>query len=204
PPLGADPRSFGVARAGRVGTPDRARPLREHATRLGQLFRGDLRLLVQELHELEAELHALVGVVGHPQLHQQDGPAHYSEPDGRVPLRQSVDLCERVRVRIDHVVEEVGAEVHRGAQPVPVDPAILDEQPDVDRAQVANVVGEQRLLAAGIGRLVAAQRRYRVVLVGAVDEEYARLARLPGAVHDLPEYVARIELAYGLLGARVD
>src|SRR2546430_7060050 len=98
------------------------------------------------------------------------------------------------------------SEVHRGPQAVPIHITrrLVDEQPDVDRAEVADVIRKQRLLAAGIGRLVAAEMRNRIVVIGAVDVEHARLTRLPGTVDDLLEYVAGVELPYHLAGARMD
>jgi len=62
--------------------------------------------------------------------------------------REVVDLGQRVLVRVDDVVEEVSAEMHGRAHRVPIDAAVLHEQADVDRPEVADVVGEERLLAA--------------------------------------------------------
>src|SRR5437868_6415862 len=58
---------------------------------------------------------------------------------------------------------------------------MTDVVADVDRSQIADVVREQRLLTAGIGRLVGAQVRDGVVAVGFVDEEDAGLAGAPSA-----------------------
>src|SRR2546423_1807781 len=81
------------------------------------------------------------------------------------------------------------------AQPLPVDlaPTVLHEQPEIHRAEVAHVVGEQRLLAARVRGLVVAQVRHRVVVVRPVDEIHTRLTGLPRAVHDLAEHLAGIE-----------
>src|SRR5204863_4009205 len=90
------------------------------------------------------------------------------------------------------------------SQAIPVDVALLNEQPEVDRAEVADIVGEQWLLATRVRRLVAAEVRHRVVLVGSVDEIHAGLARLPGSVHDLTEHLAGVEPAYRRAGAGMD
>ena len=82
--------------------------------------------------------------------------------------------------------------------------AVLHERADVDGAEVADVVREQRLLAAGIGRLVAAEVRDRIVVVGLVDEEHARLAGLPRAVDHPVPHRPRLELAGDLAGLGVD
>src|SRR2546422_11137328 len=75
------------------------------------------------------------------------------------------------RSRVDHVIEEMRAQVNRRPQATPIDVAVLDEQSDVDRAEVADIVGKQRLLPAGIRRLVAAELRHGVVVVRPIDED---------------------------------
>src|SRR5207244_3486219 len=81
---------------------------------------------------------------------------------------------------------------------------LLHEQADVDGPQVADVVGKQRLLAAGVRGFVAAEARDRVVVVGPIDEVDTGLARPPCAVHDLPEHLARHKLAHRPAGTRID
>ena len=87
---------------------------------------------------------------------------------------------------------------------VPVDLPVAHEGADVDRAEVADVVRQERLLAAGIGGLVGAEVRDRIVVIGLVDEEHARLAGLPGAMDDLVPHLARLELADDLAGLGMD
>ena len=72
------------------------------------------------------------------------------------------------------------------------------------RAEVADVVRKERLLAARIRRLVLPEVRDRVVAVRLVDEEAARLARAPRAVDHLVPHRARVELAGDLAAARID
>src|SRR5207302_4964948 len=121
PPHRADALTPGPPRAARVRPPDRPLPLREHTALLRQLLRRRLRLLVHELHHLATERHTLVRVVGNPQPHEQIGPTHHAQADAADPLGQLVDLRQRILVGIDHVVEEVRAQVHHRAQPLPVD-----------------------------------------------------------------------------------
>src|SRR5689334_25367753 len=59
-----------------------------------------------------------------------------------------------------------------------------DKGAEVDRAQVAYVVGQQRLLSTRVGGLVLSQVGDRIVVVGLVDEEHAGLTGLPGAMND--------------------
>ena len=54
----------------------------------------------------------------------------------------------------------------------------FEHQGEVDRAEVAALVGEEGLLAAGVGRFEFADQRRRVVAVEAVEEDDARLAVL--------------------------
>ena len=63
------------------------------------------------------------------------------------------DLGERVLVHVDDVVEEVDGGPGDPAQPLPVDVAVFHHEGEVDRAEVAALVGQKRLLTAGIGRL---------------------------------------------------
>ena len=72
---------------------------------------------------------------------------------------------------------------------------------DVDRAEVADVVRKQRLLAARIRRFVLPDVRHRVVAIRFVDEEAAGLARSPRAVDHLVPDLARVELPGDLAAA---
>ena len=140
-----------------------------------------LGLDVDELHAAAAELDAFGRVVRDAQTHERVGEAHDAETDAADALGQRVDLGERILVDVDDVVEEVRGEMHVALHRIPVQHAVLHVVADVDRAEVADVVRKQRLLAARIRRLVRAQVRDRIVAVGLVDEEAARLARAPGA-----------------------
>ncbi len=195
---------LGPSRAGRIRTPDRPLPLGEEAALLGELLGGHLGLLIHELHHLAAERHPLLGVVADPQPDEEVRPTHHTESDAADPLRQRVDLGQRVLVCIDHIVEEVGAEVHHGPQALPVHVAVVHEQPQIHRPEIADVVRQERLLPARVGRLVTAEVWHRVEMVRPVDEVHTRLARLPGAVNDRAEHVARLELPDDRPGAGVD
>src|SRR5205814_202142 len=75
---------------------------------------------------------------------------------------------------------------------------------DVDRAEVAHVVGKQRLLTTWICRLVPSNVRHRIVAVRFVDEKASRLARSPRAVDHLVPNRARVELTRHLAVAWID
>src|SRR5215210_8307724 len=108
----------------------------------------------------------------------------------------------------------MGREVHYAPQFVPVDllsvipplraaslswgqalPGFFNKRTQVDRAEITHIVGEQRLLTAGIGGLIGPQVRHRIVVVGPIDEEHARLAGLPGTLDDQLPDLASPQLA---------
>jgi hypothetical protein len=126
--------------------------------------------------------------------------AQTDSPDARGEIG---DLRKRIPVDVDDVVEEVRAQVHGASQSIPIDLAIGHERADVDRAEVAHIVRQQRLLTARVGGLIPAEVRDRIVAIGLVDEEHAGLARLPCTVHDRLEDLASVELTNDLPRARV-
>ena len=155
------PHRAGSARPWARGRRSRPGPqmLRSHSGKTprsrGQPLRLDLGLLVHELLDLAAERDALLGVVGDAELDEQVGEAHDAEPDAADALGQVGDLGQRVLVGVDHVLEEVGREVDHLAQARPSRSApSLHEDAEVDRAEVADVVRQERLLAARVGGLV--------------------------------------------------
>ncbi len=112
----ADPLALGPAGGGLVGTPDAPLPLREDAPVPGQPLALDLGLVVDELLDPAAEVHALVRVVGNAELDEDVGEPHDAEPDAADALRQLGDLGQRILVGVDHVLEEVGRQVDHEAQ----------------------------------------------------------------------------------------
>ena len=89
-------------------------------------------------------------------------------------------------------------------QRFPIHLAVLHITTDVDRAEVADVVRQQRLLAAGICRHVLTDVRNRIEAVGFVDEEAAGLTGAPRAVDHLVPDCARVELSGHLAAAGID
>ena len=73
--------------------------------------------------------------------------------------------------------------------------AVAHELREVEGAEVARFVREERLLAARIRRFDGPELRRRVVAVDAVDEDEARVAVLPGVLDDAPEDGAGVALA---------
>ena len=87
---------------------------------------------------------------------------------------------------------------------VPIHLSVRDVITDVYRAQVADVVRQKGLLAAGICRFVLTDVGNRIVAIGFVDEEASRLAGPPGALDHPVPYHPRIELTGNFAGARID
>ncbi len=184
-----------VARARLVRAPDALGPLGERSAVAGETLRFLLAFDVDELHHLAAELHTLGRVVRDAEPDARVGEAHDAEPDAADALGERVDRLERVPVDVDDVVEEVRGEMDVRLEGVPIQLSVLHIEADVDRAEVADVVGEERLLAAGIRRFVSAETRHGVISIGFVDEEDAGLAGAPRAEdHAIPDG-ARVELA---------
>src|SRR3990172_8367731 len=81
-------------------------------------------------------------------------PAHGSQPDLPRLLRRLVDLLDRIAVHVDDVVEEAGAGGDHAGEPLPVEARLvavrLHELRQVQRAEVAGLVRQQRLLAARV------------------------------------------------------
>ncbi len=92
-------------------------------------------------------------------------------------------------------VDDVVQEVHRAVDHVPragiVDLAAGDHLGQVERPQVAGLVGQQRLLAAGVGGFDLPQVGDGVAPVDGVQEDDAGLAGGPGALDDEVEERAR-------------
>src|SRR5690606_9158367 len=115
-------------------------------------------------------------------------------------------------IGIDDIVEEVGRQPNYAAVLLPVDllvpgSSLLDVSPhesaDIDGSEIADIEGKEWLLTARIGRFVGSEMRYRVVVIGSIDEVDAGLARPPRILHDLFEDLARVELTRDRAGAGI-
>ena len=94
--------------------------------------------------------------------------------------------------------------VHQVGQGGVVDGAVLDHRGQVEGAQVAGLVGQQGLLAAGVGGLDVAQVGHGVAAVDRVQEDDAGLAGGPGALDDEVEEGGGLDLFHLFAGAGVD
>ena len=119
-PGGGDGRHRGVPERAAVPVnalgPVRERtPLLRQPRRLVPADRGD------ELHDLAAQIQRGLTVVGNPELDQEVRPAHHAETDPAVPVDLVHDLRQRVRVHLDHVVQETHPQANRPLQRIPGD-----------------------------------------------------------------------------------
>src|SRR5450759_3479702 len=202
---GRDRGDGGVAHAGARGAvEDGALEVGEHAALAGQLLAGRAGLVVDEAHDIAGDLAGVFGVVRHLEAQQHVGEAHDAETDLAVALGHPLDLGQRVAIDVDDVVEKAHGGAHDAAQGAVVDVAVGHDPAEIDGAQVAALVGQQRLLAAGVGALDLAELRRGVVGVDAVDEDDAGVAVLPGERDHGLEHGAGAQGAYHVAGARVD
>ena len=129
-----DALTCGISGARLVRTPNALFPLGEHATQQCQALALDLGLFVHKAHELAGQLDGVFGMVGNAELHEQVGPPHDSQPDATNAVCKFGDLRQRIPVRVDHVLEEMGAQMHDLPQRVPIQLTVFHKHADVDRS----------------------------------------------------------------------
>ncbi len=198
-----DRRGVGVAQLAPLFLPVGTFPSREHAALFREHFRSEVRFVVQDLHDLFAECAAFVGVVADAELEQRIRETHHAKADATRRLRHVVDLRQRVLVDLDDVVEETRGAVDDLFEAIPVERCVLalalDQDAQVNGAQVAGVIRVKRLFAARVRRFDEADVLDRVPLVDAVDEDDAGLATLVSVLEDhFPDLADGDELAGSL------
>ncbi len=164
-------------------------PVGEAATSAGKLLAAQVRFLIDEFHEALAPGHAEGAVVRHVQGEQGVCEPHDAQADLAIGLAHLVDLGQGISVRVDHVIKEPNAVAHRLAHGLPINfglrcTRMLHEAAEIQAAEIAGLMREQGLLAAGVGGFDAANVRRGIVLIDSVDENDSRLARLPGVLGD--------------------
>ena len=118
------------------------------------------------------------------ELQEQVGKAHDPQADLAGLEGAALDLLQGKFVGVDDVVQEMDGGVHHVRQFGVIDGAVFDRRGQIERAQVAGLVGQQGLLAAGVGGLDLAQLGHGVAAVDRVQEDDAGLAGGPGALDD--------------------
>ena len=210
-------------RAGRRDRRDRRVPHRAHVLEDGLAPVGEgpalfgepgglvVGLLLEERHQLCREVDRLIAVVGDAQREQQIRPPHDAEPDAPVRLDGPVDGRQRVRVHLDHVVEEANGEPNDSLHLFPIDrPRTIGRLPrelrHVEGTEVTGLVPQEGLFAAGVCRLDQAHLRRGVggARVDPVDEDHARIAGAPGRAHDTIKDLLRGEAPHLQPGVGID
>src|SRR3990172_5208384 len=141
-------------------------------------------------------------MVGYAEADEEVGKAHHAEAYLPVRLGYGLYLLDGVLVHLDDVVEEMNGILHDLLEPCPVEPVAVAvgcyQAAQVNRAQVAGLVRQERLLSAGVRRFYLADMRRRVIGVHLVYVDYAGVAVLPGHLHYLVEDFPRVERAHRL------
>ena len=204
---GRDGGGGGVAVGAEVGLAEHGLGVGGEGSALGcELFGRAARLVAHELHDALGQIHGGLGVVSDAELEEQVGPAHDAQADLAVLADHLGDLGQRVDRGVDDVVEKANREMDDAAQLVPVNLGIVAvfalgvALAEVDGAEVAGFVGEQWLLAAGVGGFDLAQGGGGIVPIDAVEEDNARIAGLPRLLDQEVEDLACIELVQHLPG----
>ena len=144
----------------------------------GQTGRGGVAFGIDEAHDALGQGDARLGIIGDAQLEEQVGKAHDAQADLAVAAHGLVDAFQREARGVDDVVQEAHGQMHHLLQAVPVDTgrggifvmlvAGHKEAGQIDGAQVAGLVGQQGLFAAGVGGFDLALGGRGVVAVDAV------------------------------------
>ena len=135
---------------------------------------------------------ALVGVVGHPERHQQRAEICVAEPELAERAGVLRDLVGRVRGIIDEDILRRDHHVHRVAECAHVElAAIVDELHQVERREIARRVVQMHVLAARIRRVDAAAGGAGVPGVDGGVELHAGVAACVRGLGDHVEHLAR-------------
>ncbi len=150
------------------------------------------------------ESHGLGAVVGHAEGGEHFGQAHEPQPDLAARPGRLFEFVERIAADVDDVVEEPHRHLDDVGQAVPVHTPVGGAVGEVDRAEVAGFVGQQRHLPARVGRFDAPQVGKRVGAVDGVQEQQTGIAAsMRGLAHGVEEVRCR-HSGRRSPGARID
>ncbi len=123
-------------------------------------------------------------------------PAHHPQADLPVALLvHPRNLPDNVAAAIDDIVKETDRKPGHPAQFIPIHRTLPgDKSAQIERSQAAGLVRQQRLLPAGIGRLVTTDLGGRIEPVHLIDEDDPRIALGPGFPDDQIEHFPRLQL----------
>ena len=155
-------------------------------------------------HHLVRQLHGFIGIIGDTQRQKQIGPPHNAQTNFSGGTGGFVNLLQRVFVHVDDVVQKMHGGAHRLFQPVPIDAAILLHFIKIDRSEVAGLIGQQRLLSAGIGGFDLPLGGHHIVPIEPVEKNDARLAVLPGGGDDFIKHRPGVQSPHRFIGTGID
>ena len=139
-----------------------------------------------KLHHLGRKLLRFGAAIADSSVEHEVPKAHDAESDtpGAACSLLNLGNCRHVLVGVDHVIQEASRRLDGSLELVPVHLSggfrVLGQ---IDRAQATVLIRAQPLLTAGIGSLQFIQVRNRIVPVGTVHKEDARLT-VPVSIPD--------------------
>ena len=144
---------------------------------------------------------SLVGIVRHPERHQQRAQVGVAQAQFAEVVRVAADLLGRIRrvvdqdiLRRDHHVDRVAKRAHVELA------ALVEELEQVERGQIAGRVVQMHVLAARIGGVDPPRVRAGVPVVDRGVELHPGIAAGVRRLRDHPHQVARVVGAVGLVG----
>ena len=155
------------------------------------MCRSRLGFLLNELHDLFSSLHRFFGIIGDIQSDQHIGKAHHAQTDFAIGQGDVLDLRQRIFVDINHIVQEVDGIPHHLFEVIVIDLTVANHVEQVDGAQIAGFIWQQRLLPTGIGGLDLSHVGSWVDAVDDVQKDDPGFTVFPGRLNDLVKDFAR-------------
>ena len=145
-----------------------------------------------------------LAVIRDAQAGQHLRQAHNTQPDLAGGPGGHFEFGDGIAADVDDVVKKAHGQLGNLGEPIPVDAATADHPGEVDGAQVARLVGQQRNFPTRVGGLDPAPRRRRVGAVDGVEEHQSRVAASMRGLADRGEQIGSRHLCDRLAGSRVD
>ncbi|KHO51132.1 MAG: hypothetical protein QT04_C0046G0017 [archaeon GW2011_AR11] len=154
-------------------------PGRERSSLPGEILRGGIRLPLDEGHHLPGDFKRLAGVIGDVQHDQHVGEPHHPDTDLPRLLHHLPVLRQRIPAHVDGIVQEMHRLVCPLFQLRVIDLSPLYHVAEIDAAQNARLIRQQRLLPAAVRGFQSPERGRRVVPLHPVKEHHPRIAGRP-------------------------
>ncbi|GBE12491.1 hypothetical protein BMS3Abin13_00781 [bacterium BMS3Abin13] len=165
---------------------------------LRQLDGRLLRLVMNKLHDPGRTFPPLAAAVGQFELDQHIMQTHNAEAHFTRFLGHLGNFGNGKTIAVYHIIKKTNGKMHGPGKAGPVNLPVDHIAAQVDRAQIAALVGEQPLLPAGIGGLKLAKLRRAVGPVRGIYEENPWFAVMPGGVNNLVKNHAGAERVHDI------